>query len=41
MARFGLIPKREIEVILADGTRIKRKVSECIIKLPYGEAHTQ
>jgi clan AA aspartic protease len=37
---LGLKPKREIEFILADGTKIKRKVSECYIKLEMGECHT-
>ena len=30
---LGLIPKREMEFTLADGIRISRKVSECLIQL--------
>ena len=37
---IGLEPKRDLEFVLADGTTIKRKVSECYIVLPQGEAHT-
>ncbi|MCS7113262.1 MAG: aspartyl protease family protein [Nitrososphaerota archaeon] len=37
---IGLNPMREHEFILADGTVIKRKVSECYISLPQGEGHT-
>ena len=33
-------PKREHVFIFADGSEIKRKVSECYIILPQGEAHT-
>ena len=35
-----LKPLREHEFTLADGTVVKRKVSECYISLPQGEAHT-
>lgn len=36
--RLGLKPKREAEFILADGTVIRRAVSEAVIELPgYGE----
>jgi clan AA aspartic protease len=38
--RIGLKPIREHEFILADGTRIRRKVSECYIILPQGEGRT-
>ena len=38
--KIGLSPLREHEFILADGTVIKRKVSECYISLPQGECHT-
>jgi clan AA aspartic protease len=38
--KIGLTPKREHNFILADGRTIKRKVSECYIILPQGEAHT-
>jgi clan AA aspartic protease len=35
-----LSPMREHVFTLADGRTITRKVSECYIILPYGEAHT-
>ncbi len=38
--RIGLKPTREHEFVLADGTKIRRKVSECYIVLPQGEGHT-
>lgn len=37
---IGLTPLREHEFLLADGTVIKRKVSECRIILPQGEGYT-
>lgn len=37
---IGLKSKRAVEFRLADGTPIKRKVSECYIILPQGEGHT-
>ena len=37
---IGLAPKRSVTFTLADGTTIERKVSECHIALPHGEAHT-
>lgn len=37
---IGLVPKREVAFTLADGTSIKRKVSECFFKLPQGEGHS-
>ena len=37
---IGLSPKRSMEFALADGTTVERKVSECHISLPQGEAHT-
>ncbi|RKY00137.1 aspartyl protease [Candidatus Poribacteria bacterium] len=37
---IGLAPKRSHTFVLADGTTVERKVSECYIKLPQGEAHT-
>jgi len=37
---IGLKPLREHDFVLADGTVIRRKVSECFISLPQGEAHT-
>jgi len=38
--RIGLTPKREHTFMLADGRTVTRKVSECYIILPQGEAHT-
>ncbi|MGB9861033.1 MAG: aspartyl protease family protein [Candidatus Bipolaricaulaceae bacterium] len=38
--KIGLVPKREHTFVLADGRTITRKVSECYIVLPQGEAHT-
>ncbi|OGU13255.1 MAG: aspartyl protease [Ignavibacteria bacterium GWB2_35_12] len=37
-----LKPQREMEFILADGSRIKRNISECFLKLPFvqAEGHT-
>ncbi len=38
---LGLKPLGEMEFILADGTSIRRKVSEVLLELPgYGERHT-
>jgi clan AA aspartic protease len=37
---IGLAPKRETGFALADGTTIRRAVSECHISLPQGELHT-
>ncbi len=37
---MGLKPKRSVAFTLADGTTIKRQVSECYIILPQGEGHT-
>ncbi|MEW6215738.1 MAG: aspartyl protease family protein [Nitrospirota bacterium] len=37
---IGLKPKRTLEFRLADGTTLKRGVSECYIILPQGEGHT-
>jgi predicted aspartyl protease len=38
---LGLEPMGEVEFILADGTVIRRKVSEVLLELPgYGERHT-
>ena len=36
---IGLRPKRELAFTLADGSEIKRKVSECYFELPQGEGH--
>jgi len=38
--RIGLTPKREHTFVLVDGRTVTRKVSECYIILPQGEAHT-
>ncbi|MEM3046872.1 MAG: aspartyl protease family protein [Candidatus Bathyarchaeia archaeon] len=37
---LGLKPSREHTFTLTDGTSVSRKVSECYIILPQGEAHT-
>ena len=37
---IGLEPKREMDFALADGTTIRRAVSECHISLPQGDGHT-
>ena len=37
---IGLAPKREMEFSLADGTTVRRPVSECHLSLPQGEGHT-
>ena len=37
---IGLSPKREMQFVLADGTSVRRGVSECHISLPHGEGHT-
>ena len=38
--KLQLTPKREQSFILADGTVMKRKVSECYIEIPQGACHT-
>jgi clan AA aspartic protease len=38
--RLGLQPRRELDFILADGSVIKRGISECRIALPQGETAT-
>lgn len=38
--KIGLLPKRSVTFTLADGTTLKRKVSECHIALHEGEGHT-
>src|SRR3989339_1803418 len=35
--KLGLKPKREMEFVLADGSKISRMISECQIKLPFAE----
>jgi clan AA aspartic protease len=39
---LGLKPKREMEFVLADGTKIRRKISECYLKITTvkSEGHT-
>ena len=37
---INLQPKRSVTFTLADGSTIDRRVSECYMKLPQGEAHT-
>ena len=37
---IGLLPKRRLDFILADGTVIERDVSECHVRLPHGDGHT-
>lgn len=37
---IGLTPIREHTFVLADGSTTTRKVSECYIAIPQGEAHT-
>ncbi len=37
---IGLKPLDTIKCYLADGTAVKRQVSECRISLPLGERHT-
>jgi len=38
--RLGLRPKRTERFSLADGTKIERGVSECVLTLPFGETTT-
>lgn len=38
--RLGLAPKRTLKFELADGTIIRRAISECHVELPYGDGHT-
>jgi predicted aspartyl protease len=37
---IGLMPRRRMTFVLADGTPIERDMSECYIQLPQGEGHT-
>ena len=37
---IGLKPKRKMTFTLADGTQVRRSISECHIALPQGEGHT-
>jgi clan AA aspartic protease len=38
--RIGLQPRRTMSFVLADGTTIDRRVSECEVLLPQGQGHT-
>ena len=38
--KIELVPKRMMDFTLADGTIVRRQVSECYIILPQGEGHT-
>ena len=37
---IGLSARRSMTFTLADGTRVDRQISECVITLPQGEGHT-
>lgn len=37
---IDLRPQREMDFTLADGSIIKRSVSECLVTLPHGKGHT-
>lgn len=37
---IGLAAKREMEFVLADGTTVRRAVSECHVSVAQGEGHT-
>jgi predicted aspartyl protease len=37
---IGLVARRRLTFVLADGTTIERDVSECHIALPQGDGHT-
>ncbi len=38
--KLGLKPKRILDFVLADGTKIERGISECHLALPQGDATT-
>ena len=38
--KIGLKPQRRLTFVLADGTKVKRNISECYINLPQGKTHT-
>ena len=38
--KIGVVARRSADFILADGTTVKRKISECYISIPQGEGHT-
>jgi clan AA aspartic protease len=37
---LGLRPKRTMTFTLADGTEVRRGISECHLSMPQGEGHT-
>ncbi len=37
---IGLEPRRTEEFFLADGSKIRRSVSACVVSLPQGEHHS-
>lgn len=37
---IAITPKRDMQFELADGTTVRRPVSECHLSLPQGEGHT-
>ncbi|MBI4500598.1 MAG: aspartyl protease family protein [Gemmatimonadetes bacterium] len=37
---LGLMPKREMDFVLADGSSVRRAVGECHVSFPQGEGHT-
>ena len=37
---IGLVAKRSMTFVLADGTHLEREISECHVELPHGDAHT-
>jgi clan AA aspartic protease len=37
---LGLEPTRREQFFLADGSKVRRSVSECVISLPQGKHHT-
>jgi predicted aspartyl protease len=37
---IALVPQRQLDFSLADGTVVRRRVSECYLMLPQGEGHT-
>jgi clan AA aspartic protease len=37
---IGLAPMESVQCVLADGTKVRRRVSECQIALPQGSRHT-
>lgn len=37
---IALVPKRDMQFALADGTTVRRAVSECHLSLAHGDGHT-